>query len=142
MGASSMLTVEAVEARFPTAEEGIVLVSATSSSCTSSSSSKSLRKMMLLSSDGPRTLLLRSPKSLLVNYSSHEVSGMGSSSSKDEERFSTGAFPEELPYSNTGERGRSEETSGEDSSGSSDPEGAGGGVGAPLGDGLPSLEGE
>jgi hypothetical protein len=64
------------------------------------------------------------------------------SSSKDEERSTIGAFLGELPCSNTGERGRREETSGGDPSGGGDLEGAGGGVGALLGDGLPALEGE
>jgi hypothetical protein len=48
---------------------------------------------------------LRSPKSFLSNSSSHEVSGMRSSSSEDEERTTIGAFPEEPPCSNTGELG-------------------------------------
>jgi hypothetical protein len=46
------------------------------------------------------------------------------------------------PYSHTDERGQREETSDGDVSGSGDPDGAGGGVLAPSGDGLPSLEGE
>jgi hypothetical protein len=49
---------------------------------------------------------------------------------------------EESPCSHTGERGRHEETSSKDPSGGGDLEGIDGGVGAPLGDGLPSLEGE
>jgi hypothetical protein len=46
------------------------------------------------------------------------------------------------PCSHTGEWGQCEETIGGDFSGSGDPEGVGGGVLAPLGDGLPSIEGE
>jgi hypothetical protein len=46
------------------------------------------------------------------------------------------------PYSNTDECRRRKETSDGDSSSGSDPEGAGGGVGATLGGGLPSLDGE
>jgi hypothetical protein len=67
---------------------------------------------------------------------------MRSSSSEDEERSSTGAFPEDPPSSHIGEFEQREEISSGDFSGGGDPEGAGGGVLAPLGDGLPSLEGE
>jgi hypothetical protein len=67
---------------------------------------------------------------------------MRPSSSEDEDRSTIGAFSEGPPCSSTGERGRREETSGEDPSGGSDIEGAGGGVGKLLGAGLPSLEGE
>jgi hypothetical protein len=67
---------------------------------------------------------------------------MRSPSSEDEERSTTRAFLEDLPYSHTGERGQCEETSSGDFSNGGDPEGAGGGVLAPLGEGLPSLEGE
>jgi hypothetical protein len=52
------------------------------------------------------------------------------------------SLPGEPTCSNTGERGQHEETSGGDFSCGGDPEGASGGVLAPLGDGLPSLEGE
>jgi hypothetical protein len=67
---------------------------------------------------------------------------MGFSSSEDEERSTTGAFPEDPLCSHTGEREQHGETSGGDVSGGDDPEDAGGGVLAPSGDGLPSLEGE
>jgi hypothetical protein len=67
---------------------------------------------------------------------------MGPSSSEDEERSTAGVFPEDPPCSNTDERGQSEETSGGDFSGGSDPEGDGGGVLALLGEELLSLEGE
>jgi hypothetical protein len=66
---------------------------------------------------------------------------MRSSSSKDEDRSITGAFPEP-PYSNTGEKGRHEEISDGDPDGGGDPDDADGGVLVSLGDGLPSLEGE
>jgi hypothetical protein len=46
---------------------------------------------------------------------------MRHSSFEDEERSTTGAFPKEPPYSNTGECGRREETSDGDPSGSGDP---------------------
>jgi hypothetical protein len=85
---------------------------------------------------------LRSPKSILVNSSSCEVSATRPSSSEDEERSTTGAFPKDPPCSNTGERGQREETSGGDFRSDGDLEGAGGGVLASLGNGLPSLEGE
>jgi hypothetical protein len=99
--------------------------------------------MMTLPSLGsPRTLQLMSPKSLLANSSSRNVSGMRPYSSEDEEQSTTRAFPEGPPCSKTGERGRWEETSGGDSNIGGDPEGDSGGVGALLGDGLPSLEGE
>jgi hypothetical protein len=49
---------------------------------------------------------------------------------------------EDPPCSHNGERGQREETSSGDVSGGGDPEGAGGGVLAPSGDRLPSLEGE
>jgi hypothetical protein len=67
---------------------------------------------------------------------------MRPSSSKDEERSRIGVFPEETPCSNTDDRGWHEETFGGDPSGGGDPEGADGGVGALLHNGLPSLEGE
>jgi hypothetical protein len=50
------------------------------------------------------------------------------------------SLPRGTPYSNTGEHGRCEETSNGDPSGGGDPEGADGGIGALLRDGLPSLE--
>jgi hypothetical protein len=46
------------------------------------------------------------------------------------------------PCSHTSERRQREETSDGDVSGGGDPDGAGGGVLAPSGDELPSLEGE
>jgi hypothetical protein len=49
---------------------------------------------------------------------------------------------EALPCSNTGEQGRHEETSDGDLGGGGDPDGAGGGVLASSGRGLPSTEGE
>jgi hypothetical protein len=126
------------------AEDGMTSVSIVVSSRTSSSSSSSetLRMMILSSSSGLRTSRLSSSKSLLVNSASRKVSWMRPSSSEDEERSTTGAFPEGPPYSNIGECGRREETSGRDPSGGGDLEGAGGRVRALLGDGLPSLEGE
>jgi hypothetical protein len=63
------------------------------------------------------------------------------SSSEDKERSITGAFPEELPCSKTGEWGRREEVSDEDPSGDGDPDGANGGVLASLGEGFPFGEG-
>jgi hypothetical protein len=85
---------------------------------------------------------LRLPKSLLANFSSHEISGMRPSTSEDEERSTTGAFLEGPPGSNTGERGWRDETSDGDPNSGGDSKGADGGVGALLDDGLPSLEGE
>jgi hypothetical protein len=67
---------------------------------------------------------------------------MRSPSSEDEERSTTGVFLEDPPCSQTGERGQCEETSNGDFSGGGELEGIGGGVLAPSGDGLPSLEGE
>jgi hypothetical protein len=64
------------------------------------------------------------------------------SSSKDEEGFTTGAYLEDPPYSNTSEHGWREETSDGDFRGGGDPEGASGGVLALLGKELPSLDGE
>jgi hypothetical protein len=87
-------------------------------------------------------LAFRSLKSLLANSSSHEISGMRPSTSEDEERFITGAFLKgslaQTPVSLGSVRRPSTGT----------PamvvnlEGVGDGVGAPLGDGLPSLVGE
>jgi hypothetical protein len=78
LSASSASSVEAVGGGDLRTEDGAASMSVASSSCTSSSSSLSisLRMMILPSSGGPRTSRLRSPKSLLVNSSSHEVSGM------------------------------------------------------------------
>jgi hypothetical protein len=73
---------------------------------------------------------------------SREVAVMRSSSSYDEDRSITGAFPEGLPCSNTGEQGRCEEISDEGPGGGGDPDGASGGVLASLGEGLPSIERE
>jgi hypothetical protein len=67
---------------------------------------------------------------------------MRSPSSEDEERSSIRAFLEDPPCPHTGERGQREETSDRDVSGGGDTEGADGGVLAPSGDGLSSLEGE
>jgi hypothetical protein len=142
VGASSVSAIEKVEVGIPVAEEGAASASAASSSRTSSSLSELLRMMTLPSPGSLRTSWLRSPKSLLMNSSSHEVSGMRPYSFEDKERSSTGAFLEEFPCSNTGECGLRKETSGGDSSGGGDPEGADGGVGASLSTGLPSLEGE
>jgi hypothetical protein len=144
VGASSASAVEAVEARALAAEEGVASASAAYSLRTSSSSSvESLRMIILSSSGGPWTSQLRSPQSFLMNSSSYKVSGMRHYSSEDEERSKIGAFLEEPPpCSNTGERGRREEIFKGDRSGGGDPEGASSGVGALLGDGLSSLEGE
>jgi hypothetical protein len=98
--------------------------------------------MILPLPGGPRMSWLRSPKSLLVNASFHETSAMRSPSSEDEERSTTGAFSEDPLCSHVGERGQREETSGRDVSGDGGPDGAGGGVLALSGDGIPSLEGE
>jgi hypothetical protein len=67
---------------------------------------------------------------------------MRSSSSEDEDRSITGAFPEGLPYSNTGKQWQREKISDGDPGGGGDPDGASRGVLVSLGDGLPSLEGE
>jgi hypothetical protein len=64
------------------------------------------------------------------------------SSSKYKERSIIRTFLEELPCSNTGEQGRHDKISNGDPGGGGDPDGAGGGVLAPLGEGLPSAEGE
>jgi hypothetical protein len=66
----------------------------------------------------------------------------GPSSSKDEDRSITGAFPEGTPYSNTSEQGRREDTFDGDPGGGGDPDGTSGGVLVLLGDRLPSLVGE
>jgi hypothetical protein len=78
----------------------------------------------------------------MANSSSCETSVMRSPSSEDEERSTTRAFPEDPPYSHTGERGQREETSGGDVSDDGDLEGVGGRVLASSGDGFSSLEGE
>jgi hypothetical protein len=67
---------------------------------------------------------------------------MISPSSEDEDKSTTGAFSEGPPCSNTGERGRQEDTSDRDPSSGGDPDGAGGGVLASLDGGLPSTKGE
>jgi hypothetical protein len=74
-----------------------------------------------------------------VNSKSREVATIRSSSSEDEDRSITEAFPES-PCSNTSEQGRREEISDGDPSGGGDPDGVGGGVLALLGEGLPSAE--
>jgi hypothetical protein len=53
-----------------------------------------------------------------------------------------GTFLEEPPCSNIGEQGRCDEISDRDPGGGRDPDGAGGGVLASLGEGLPYVEGE
>jgi hypothetical protein len=67
---------------------------------------------------------------------------MNFSSFEDNERSITGAIPEELPCSKTGEQGRWEEISDEDPNSGGDPDSAGNGVLASLGEGFPSEEGE
>jgi hypothetical protein len=121
-------------------EDDTTWVSVAFSSRISTSSSESLRMMILLSPGSPRTSRLISPKCLLANSSSRETSVMRSPSSEDEKKSTTRVFSDDPPCSHIGERGQREETSGGDVNG--DPEGAGGGVLAPSGDGLPSLEGE
>jgi hypothetical protein len=133
---------DVVEAVDHAGEDGAASTSVAFSSCTSSSSSESLRMMILSSLGGPRTSQLKSPKSLLVNSSSHETSAIRSPSSEDEERSTTGAFSEDPPCSHTGEWGQREETSYGDVSDGGDPDGAHNGVLAPSGARLPSLEGE
>jgi hypothetical protein len=135
------MSVEAVKVRLTAAEIVASSVQAVFSSCASFSSSESSRMMTLPSSGGPRTTQLRSPKSLWVNSKSREVAAMISSSSKDEDRSITGAFPEP-PCSNTGEQGWREEISNEDPGSGGDPDGASGGVLVALGEGLPFAEGE
>jgi hypothetical protein len=51
-------------------------------------------------------------------------------------------FLEALPYSNTGEQGRHEETTDGDPGGGRDPDGANGGISTSSGKGFPSVEGE
>jgi hypothetical protein len=134
--------VEAIGARDFTAEYDATSALAAASSHTSSSSSESLRMMTLPSPGGPRTPRLRSPKSLLANSSSHEVSGRRPSSSEEEDRSTTRTFSYGLPCSNIVEQGQREKISDGDPSGGGDPDSAGGGVKPPLGDEEPSLEGE
>jgi hypothetical protein len=105
-------------------------------------SSESLRMIILSSPGGPRTSWLRSPKSFLMNFSSHKMPGMRPSSSEDEDRSTTRTFSEGPPCSNTGEHGQREEISDGDPSGGGDPDGTNGGVEPPLGEEEPSLEGE
>jgi hypothetical protein len=124
------------------AEDGTALASVAFSSRTSSSSLESLRMMILPLPGAPRMSRLRSPKSLLTNSSFYETSTMRSPSLEDEERSTTRAFSEDPPCSSTGERGQREEASSGDVNDGDDPDGADGGVLAPSGDGLPSLEGE
>jgi hypothetical protein len=64
---------------------------------------------------------------------------MRPSSSEDEERSTTGAFPEVPPCSNTDEQGRREEISDGDPGGGGDPDGVDRGVLVSLGDRFPSL---
>jgi hypothetical protein len=75
-------------------------------------------------------------------YATVEVSRMGPSLSEDEERSTTGAFPEGPPCSTIREQWQCEEISGEDYSGGREPDGADGGVEALLNGEEPSLEGE
>jgi hypothetical protein len=62
------------------------------------------------------------------------------SSSEDKAMSIIGTFPEEPPYSNTGEQGRHDEISDGDPSGGGDPDVDGGGVLASLDEELPSTE--
>jgi hypothetical protein len=97
---------------------------------------------MLPSSGGLRTSRLRSPKNLLLNSSSREVSGMRPSSSYDEERSTTGTFSKGPPRSNTGKQGLHEEISNGDPDGGGDPHSTSGGVEQLLSEEEPSFEGE
>jgi hypothetical protein len=106
------------------------------SSCASPSLSELSRTIILPSPGGLRVSQLRLPKSFLASYSLREVSIM------NEEWSIIGVFPEALPYSNTGEQGRSDETIDGDPGGGRDPDGADGGVSTSSGKGLPSAEGE
>jgi hypothetical protein len=112
------------------------------SSCVSSSSSESLMMMILPSPGGLRISWLRSPKSFLVNYSSHEVSATESSSSEDKARSTTGIGSEGPPCSHRGKQRRRDEVAGGNCVGGGDPEQDGGGVEALLGEEDPSSEGE
>jgi hypothetical protein len=62
---------------------------------------------------------------------------MGSSSSEDEDRSTTGIFSEGPPCSNTGERARREDTSDGDLGSGGDSDNVDGGVLVSLGEGLP-----
>jgi hypothetical protein len=136
--------VEAVEVGLTTAEVVIVsaLVVFSSHASSSSSSLESMRMMILSSSGGPRTSRLRSPKSFLVNSSSHKMLEMRPSSSEDEDKSTSRTFSEGPPCSNTGEHGWHEEISDGDAGGGGDPNDIGGGVEPPLSEEEPSLEGE
>jgi hypothetical protein len=96
--------------------------------------------MILSSPGGHRKLRLRSPKSLLSNSSSREVSAIRHSSLERQRKIHHWSLTGGSPYSNNSECGQHEETSAWYFSSNGDPEGAGGGVLAPLGDGLFSLE--
>jgi hypothetical protein len=72
----------------------------------------------------------------------HEGVHCFDSSSEDEDRSITRAFPLILPCSNTGEQGLHEEISDGDSGGGGDPNGVGGEVLTSLDEGFPSTEGE
>jgi hypothetical protein len=136
------VTAEVVGVGLTAVEVAVSLVSIVFSFGASFSSSESSRMMILSSPDDSRMSWLRSPKSFLVNSVPREVSAMKFSSSEDKERSITRAFPEELPYSKTGEWGRWEEISDGDPGGGGDPDGAGGEVLVSLGEGFPSEEGE
>jgi hypothetical protein len=112
------------------------------SSCVSSSSSESLMTMILPSSGGPRISRLRSPKSFLVNSSSHEVSVTESSLPEDKARATTGTGSEGQPCSHRGKQRRRDEVTGGDCVDGGDPERDEGGVEAFLGEEDPSSEGE
>jgi hypothetical protein len=137
-----MSAAEVVGAGDLTAEDDVASASMASSSRTSYSSSKLLRMMMLPAPDGPRTSRLRSPKSLLTNSSSRDVSGMRPSSFEDENRSTTGTFSEGPSCSNTDEQWWHEEVSHRDPGGGGDPDSADGGIEPSLGEEEPSLEGE
>jgi hypothetical protein len=91
---------------------------------------------------GPRTSQLRSSKSLLVNSSSREVSGIRPPSSKDEDRSTTRTFSKGPPCSNNSEQGQHEKISDGDPGGSRDPKIVDRGVEPPFDEEEPSLEGE
>jgi hypothetical protein len=140
-GVSSAMA-EAFGVGLTVAEVAVSLGSTIFSSGASFSLSESSRMITLPSPGGLRMPRLRSPESFLVNFSSREVSAMKFFSSEDKERSITGAFPEELPFSKTGEQGRREEISDRDPGGGRDLDDAGGGVLASLGEGFSSGEGE
>jgi hypothetical protein len=123
-----------------TTEGGEASTSIASSSHTLSSSSSELLRMMTLPSlCDLRRLWFRSPKSFLVNSSSHEESGKRSSSSKD--RSTTEILFDGPPCSNTSECRWRDETSGRDPSVGGDTDGDNDGVEMLLGEEEPSLEG-